>query len=80
MSKIKQKTKQTRTILKSPFKNYWDRNTIVLISIGMLLLITGFYFMGFTPFDNPVGLSYSPVILLIAYLIVFPLAILYKKK
>jgi uncharacterized membrane protein YesL len=80
MAKVKQKAKQVKIKRKSPFSNYWNKTNILFLSAGVILLILGFYLMGFKPFDNPVSLSYSPVILLAAYLIVFPISILYKKK
>lgn len=80
MAKIKQKTKKAPEKRESPFQNYWNKTNIILIAIGAGLLLLGFYFMNFTPYDNPVSLSYSPVVLLIAYLVIFPVSILYKKK
>ena len=80
MAKARQKNKQVKTKRISPFKNYWGKTNIIIISLGVFLLFLGFYLMGFEPFDNPVSLSYSPIVLLIAYLVVFPISILYKKK
>ena len=77
MSKTKKRI-QHKT--QSPFQNYWIRNNYILIALGLLTLIIGFIIMGQGSWDNPVSLSVSPIILLLAYLIIFPLAILYKKK
>lgn len=77
MSKIKKRTKISEG---SPFKNYWNKINYLFIAAGLLLVIVGFIVMGQGTWDNPVSLSLSPIILLTAYLIVFPLAILYKKK
>lgn len=52
----------------------------MILFAGLGLLIIGFYLMTFGPWDNPVSLSVSPIILIIAYLVVFPLAILYRRK
>ncbi|OGU54491.1 MAG: hypothetical protein A2V66_01050 [Ignavibacteria bacterium RBG_13_36_8] len=77
MAKIKKKSKST---YESPFKNYWEKNNYLIIGVGLFVLILGFVLMAQGPWDNPVSLSISPLVLLIAYLIIFPVAILYKKK
>jgi len=77
MGKIKKKIKSTSH---SPFKDYWEQKNYILIGIGLLVLIIGYVIMAQGSWDNPFSLNYSPIVLLIAYLIIFPLAILYKKK
>jgi len=64
----------------SPFKNYWGNTNYILLGVGIFVLVIGFYLMTFGPWDNPVSLSISPIVLLVAYLIIFPLSILYRKK
>jgi len=80
MAKVKKSSKQSAVRVRSPFKSYWYKYNIYLIYFGIGLLILGFYLMGSKPFDNPVGLSLSTIIILFAYLAIFPLAILFKKK
>jgi hypothetical protein len=80
MSKVKPKSKKQAKIIKSPFNNYWNKNNYVILGFGIGIIILGFILMAQSPWDNPLSLSYSPIILLIAYLIVFPLSILYKSK
>ena len=77
---IKKQSRFKKVNSESPFKNYWDKSNYLLLSVGVLVLIVGFYLMTFGPWDNPISLSVSPIVLLIAYLIIFPLSILYKKK
>lgn len=77
---IKKQSRIRKTRSESPFKNYWTRENYLLLSAGVLVLVLGFFLMTFGPWDNPVSLTISPIILLIAYLIIFPLAILYKKN
>lgn len=80
MAKIKPKSKKSAKKITSPFKNYWNKNNYILFGIGIGIIIIGFLLMAQGPWDNPLSLSISPVVLLIAYVIVFPLSILYKKK
>lgn len=77
---IKKQSRFKKSKSESPFKNYWDKSNYLLLSLGLLVLAIGFYLMTFGPWDNPISLSISPIVLLIAYLIIFPVSILYKKK
>ena len=77
MAKIKKRTKHSS---QSPFQDYWSKNNYLLLGAGLLALIIGFVLMGQGNWDNPISLTVSPLILLLAYLVIFPLAILYKKK
>ncbi|MBU1102027.1 MAG: DUF3098 domain-containing protein [Bacteroidetes bacterium] len=79
MAKVIKKKKQNKRAI-SPFRIEWTKENYIIASIGLFLLIIGFFLMSQGPWDNPLSLSVSPVVLLIAYLIIFPLAILYKKK
>ncbi len=80
MSKIRKKTKQSKVSLVSPFKDYWGKENMIFLSIGIVLLIIGYTLMSTDPWDNPIALTLSPIVLLIAYLVFFPLSIFYKKK
>ena len=80
MAKVKPKSKKFNKVQSSPFKNYWDKNNYIIFGVGIGIVILGFFLMAQDPWDNPLSLSVSPVVLLFAYLIVFPFSILYKKK
>lgn len=77
---IRKKSRSTKFKTSSPFKNYWKKDNYILLGAGIFVLIAGFYLMTFGPWDNPISLTISPIVLLVAYLIIFPLSILYKKK
>ena len=77
---IKKQSRLRKVKSESPFKNYWEKSNYLLLGLGLIVLVIGFYLMTFGPWDNPVSLSLSPVVLLIAYLVIFPLSILHKKK
>ena len=64
----------------SPFKDYWERYNYYLLFLGIGILILGFYFMAQGPWDNPLSLSISPIVLLIAYIVILPLAILFRSS
>ena len=76
MAKVKVKSKRDSKKLISPFKNYWSRTNYIILGSGIFVLIIGFILMNQGPWSNPISLSYSPIVLLIAYIIIFPLSIL----
>lgn len=77
---IKKKIRSDKKSTPSPFKFYWTKQNAYLLGLGLLLLVVGFYLMSIGPFDSFPSLTLSPIVLLIAYLVVFPLSILYRKK
>lgn len=80
-TKIKKKTiKQTKKISVSPFNIYWDKKNYYLLALGLLVTIAGFYFMTIGPWDSTASLVISPILLFIAYVIIFPLSIFLRKK
>ncbi len=62
------------------FKDYWTKTNSILLLAGFVVLILGFFLMSFGPWDNPTSLTLSPIVLLIAYLVIFPAAIFYRQK
>ncbi|MCK5086975.1 MAG: hypothetical protein KAQ90_05610 [Melioribacteraceae bacterium] len=80
MSKHKGTGKTAKKTFVSPFKNYWKKENYILLLVGVLLLIIGYTLMANDPWDNPIALTLSPIILLLAYLVIFPLSIFYRKN
>ncbi len=80
MAKTSKRIRGQKKVSVSPFKNYWTKENYYLLGLGFLILITGFILMDQGPWDNPVSRTISPIVLLIGYLIIFPLAILYRKN
>jgi hypothetical protein len=64
----------------SPFGIYWEKKNYLYFSAGLVLLVIGFYFMSIGNWDSFESLVISPVILTIAYILIFPLSIFSKKK
>lgn len=80
-TKIKKKTiKQTKKTSASPFNIYWEKKNYYLLALGLVITIIGFYFMNIGPWDSFSSLVLSPIILFIAYIIIFPLSIFLRKK
>jgi len=69
-----QKKKKNLAALSLSAKNYW------LFGLAVLLLIVGYIFLSLGPVDGVMTLTIAPIILVIAYCIVVPIAIFAKPK
>jgi len=78
MAKLKRRIQSSTS--GSPFRDYWDKNNYLLFFIGFAVLLLANYLMTFGPWDNPVSLTIAPLVMLVSYLVIFPLAIMYSKK
>ena len=76
----KRKIRQTKKVSVSPFNIYWEKKNYLLLILGLVVTIIGFYFMTMGPWDSYSSLVISPIILFIAYVIIFPLSIFFRKK
>jgi len=57
-----------------------NKKNIVIVAIGVLLLVIGFFCLAQGPAENPVSLTAAPLILVFAYLVVMPIGILWGSK
>ncbi len=57
-----------------------NKKNIILVAIGVLLLIIGYFCLATGPANNPVSLTVAPLILVLAYVVVIPLGILFGGK
>lgn len=80
-TKIKKRTvKQTKKTSVSPFNIYWEKKNYYLLALGLVITIIGFYFLTIKPWNSFSSLVISPILLFIAYIIIFPLSIFLRKK
>ena len=80
MSKEKRNIKDVKKSFSTPFKDYWNKNNYILIASGLVILTLGYLFMAQGNWDSFFSLTVSPITLLIAYVIIIPLAILLKSS
>ncbi len=76
----KKSTKIVKKSLPSPFNIYWEKTNYLLFGIGLLLVVVGFYVMSLGEWDSTSSLVVSPILLFLAFVIVFPASIFYRKK
>ena len=80
MTKVRKNIRTQKKSEKSPFNNYWKKENFYMLFSGIAVLIFGFFLMSQDPYDSTVSLSISPIVLLLAYLVIFPLSIFYRKR
>lgn len=56
------------------------KRNIQLYLLGLVVLVVGYIVLSIGPWDNPLSRSVAPLILLLAYLVIFPLAVMAKDK
>ncbi len=66
--------------LQSPFSIYWGNKNYIILGAAVALLIIGFVFLSVDPWYSKTSLVAAPLILLIAYVVIVPLAILYSGR
>lgn len=72
----KEKKSQTPWPPPIPF----GKKNLTLYVAGLAVLIIGYILLSIGPWENPLSRSAAPLVLLIGYLVLFPLAIMIKPK
>ncbi len=58
----------------------FGRENFIIFAIGILTLVLGYIFLAQGPADSFWSLTLAPILLVLSYCVIFPLAILYRKK
>ncbi|WP_035276067.1 hypothetical protein [Desulfogranum japonicum] len=75
------KKQKTPVSTKNPKgQRLFGKVNMILFVLALLFLGAGYYCLMQEPADGVLSLTVAPIILVICYLILFPLAILYKRK
>jgi membrane protein YdbS with pleckstrin-like domain len=79
--KVQRKSsKQAKKKWVSPFNIYWEKKNYILLIAGFIILVIGYLVMSDGKWNSTSALVFSPIILGIAYLLIFPLSIFSGKK
>ena len=79
--KVQRKSsKQVKKNWVSPFNIYWEKKNYILLFAGIIVLIIGYLVMSDGKWNSTSALVFSPIILGIAYLLIFPLSIFSSRK
>jgi len=77
---VKKPSRTGKQSFVSPFSYYWKKPNFILFGIGVVLALIGFYLSSVKPWDSQASLVYSPIILVLTYVVIFPLSILYSSR
>jgi hypothetical protein len=82
MAKIvkKKNVKSGKTSSESPFGIYWNKGNYIFLFLGFALLVIGYFVMSLGNWNSTPSLVLSPIILIIAYILIFPASIFFRKK
>ena len=80
MAKTQKGIKEIKKTFLSPFQEYWTKMNYALLISALLALVLGYFLMAQSPWDGFTSLTLSPLVLLIGYVIVIPLAIMFNSS
>ncbi len=80
MAKQKKQAQKPKQVKKKTHFLPFDNTNYRLFGIGIATIIIGYFFMNIGPVDSFWSLTLAPVVLVIGYLVIIPLAILYNNK
>ena len=61
-------------------QKFFNSKNYLALGAGLVLLVIGFFLLGLNPMDNKIALNVAPFVLVLAYAIVFPIAIMLGKN
>ncbi len=76
----KRNTKTAKKVVVSPFHIYWKKTNYLLLVSGFVVLAIGFFLMSIDPWNSFSCLVLSPIVVMLAYLVIVPAAIWYRAK
>jgi len=56
----------------------FTRRSLIWFAVGLVVLVIGYLLLAVGPWDNPISRTIAPMVLLAAYAVIFPIAILLK--
>jgi len=72
--------KEARKKLKMAEVMPFGKKNLYILGIGLIMLVIGYILMAQPPVNGFLSLTLSPIILMIAYLVVIPYSIFYGRK
>ena len=73
------KKRRGRSIRKDDSLPLVSRNYL-LFGLGLVVIVIGYFFLSKGPWDSFWSLTLAPILLVVGYCVVIPIAILYRKK
>ncbi len=81
MAKVKKRPQAAAAQKKKNVQDFtFDKKNLYMLSAGIIGIVVAFILMAQPPVDGFLSRTLAPVILVISYLIIIPMAIMYGKK
>ncbi|MBR9978334.1 MAG: hypothetical protein KFH87_09615 [Bacteroidetes bacterium] len=80
MAKVQRKRKSSRRLLDAPKAELPQKINYMILIAGVAVLIIGYLVMMMGDDISPVSVTIAPIILFIAYCIIIPVGIIFRKK
>ncbi|HOJ37376.1 MAG TPA: DUF3098 domain-containing protein [Ignavibacteriales bacterium] len=74
------KKKDEKISIQNLFPPYLQPINYIILLIGIIVLVIGFYLMAQGEWDDPISLTVAPLVVLFGFIVVIPLGIFYKPK
>ena len=76
VKKAQKRSSGERLGLKFP----WKRVNYLILLLGVIVIVVGFIFLSIGPVDSFWSLDLAPILLVLGYCVIVPVAILYRKR
>ena len=72
-------TRGRRKIIRGKTLPFTRRNYLLFL-VGLVVIVVGYYTLSRPPADNPLSLTVAPILLVLGYCVIIPIAILLRGK
>ena len=77
----KEKVRRTRgKLAKESSSLPFSSENYIIFGVGIILILLGYFALARGPWDSFFSLSLAPILLVLGYCVLIPVAILYRKK
>ncbi len=80
MPKQVQRKTRARSLRKVGWTTDLTSTNFRLFGLGLVVIAIGFFFLSRPPYNSFLSLTVAPLVLLVGYLVLVPMAILYRRK
>ncbi len=80
MAKQVQRKTRARSLKKATWVTDLTTTNFTLFGLGLLVIAIGYFFLSRPPYNSFLSLTVAPLVLLVGYLVLVPMAILYRRK
>ncbi len=61
-------------------KNIFGKANLIILVLGLITIVVGYICLSRGPLDNPLSITLAPILLVLAYCVIIPYAIIRKNR